>query len=183
MIKTILVSILLAGNLALAYEKKDENLEKVLLCLYKDTDPKEILIKEGLDSAETIENLLYAEKHKKEYFLKALTLDYLYKVSNIEDYYKKAYINAGYKEKSNVGLYYAIYLQKIGKNKEAIELLRGIDIYASKTKEIPRKIAYAYLLSGDKKTIQEDIKIESYLRIKKVDLNQAGVEINECTKR
>ncbi|MFX4240189.1 hypothetical protein ACOL3H_06785 [Aliarcobacter butzleri] len=181
MMKSIIFFVLIMTT-AIAYDKKSDNLEGILLCLYKDMNPREILKKEGLDSTETIQNLLYAEKHKKEYFLKALVLDYLYKSNNIEDFYKNAYINADYNNKSMVGIYYAIYLQKMRKNKEAINLLRGISIFASKNKDIPRKIAYAYLLAEDKKDIQNDTKIESYLKIKKVDLEEAGVEINECTK-
>ena len=45
-------------------------------------------------------------------FLKALVLDYLYNASNIEDFTKCIH-KSRYKKKDQIGLYYAIYLQKM----------------------------------------------------------------------
>lgn len=156
----------------------DTKFEKILQCLYKDFDAKEILREEGLDNSENIENLLYADKHKKEYFLKALTLDYLYKSRNIEDIYKKAFDGAKIDTKVTVGIYYVMYLQKVKDYEEAIRILRGLDLIASKKVDIPRKIAYIYAIANQKK----DSKTENYLKLKKIDLNEIGDKINECSK-
>ena len=114
--------------------------------------------------------------HDKEYFLKALVLDYLYNASNIEDFYKNAYTKADTKNKDQIGLYYAIYLQKNGDYKKAISLLRGIEIFASAKYNIPTKVAYAYKLSS----IEEHIKTKSYLRVKKIDLKKIEENISDC---
>ena len=114
--------------------------------------------------------------HDKEYFLKALVLDYLYNASNIEDFYKNAYTKADIKNKDQIGLYYAIYLQKNGDYKKAISLLRGIEIFASEKYNIPTKVAYAYKLSS----IKEDIKTNSYLKVKKIDLKKIEENIGDC---
>lgn len=159
------------------YQNKN-GVEKILFCLYKELKhPVEILNEEDLMKKEHIENLLYSKVHDKEYFLKALVLDYLYNGKNIEDFYKNAYLNADIKNKDKVGLYYAIYLQKKGNYKEAISLLRGIDIFASEKLDTPTKIAYAYSLG----TLKDDIKTESFLKIKKIDMNKVKEDINDCS--
>ena len=61
------------------------------------TDNEEDLIKK-----EHVENLLYSKVHDKEYFLKALVLDYLYNGKNIEDFYKNAYTKADIKNKDQI---------------------------------------------------------------------------------
>lgn len=176
----VLIIILFFVNLLFAnqnYQNKNE-VEKTLFCLYEELKhPIEILKEEDLIKKEHIENLLYSKVHNKEYFLKSLVLDYLYNGNNIEDFYKNAYLNADIKNKDKVGLYYAIYLQKKGNYKEAISLLRGIDIFASEKLNIPNKIAYAYFLGS----LKDDIKTESFLKIKKIDLNKAKEEINDCS--
>ena len=105
-----------------------------------------------------------------------IVLDYLYNASNIEDFYKNAYTKADIKNKDQIGLYYAIYLQKNGDYKKAISLLRGIEIFASEKYNIPTKIAYAYKLSS----IKEDIKTNSYLKVKKIDLKKIEENIGDC---
>ena len=158
------------------YQNKN-GVEKTLFCLYPELkQPIEILKDEELTSKEHIENLLYSKVHDKEYFLKALVLDYLYNASNIEYFYKNAYIKADIKNKDQIGLYYAIYLQKNGDYKKAISLLRGIEIFASEKYNIPTKVAYAYKLSS----IKEDIKTNSYLKVKKIDLKKIEENIGDC---
>ena len=158
------------------YQNKN-GVEKTLFCLYPELkQPIEILKDEELTSKEHIENLLYSKVHDKEYFLKALVLDYLYNASNIEDFYKNAYTKADIKNKDQIGLYYAIYLQKNGDYKKAISLLRGIEIFASEKYNIPTKVAYAYKLSS----IKEDIKTNSYLKVKKIDLKKIEENIGDC---
>ena len=158
------------------YQNKN-GVEKILFCLYPELkQPIEILKDEELTSKEHIENLLYSKVHDKEYFLKALVLDYLYNASNIEDFYKNAYTKADIKNKDQIGLYYAIYLQKNGDYKKAISLLRGIEIFASEKYNIPTKVAYAYKLSS----IKEDIKTNSYLKVKKIDLKKIEENIGDC---
>ena len=159
------------------YQNKN-GVEKILFCLYKELKhPVEILNEEDLMKKEHIENLLYSKIHDKEYFLKALVLDYLYNGKNIEDFYKNAYLNADTKDKAEIGIYYSIYLQKNGNYKEAISLLRGIYIFASKSFDIPTKVAYAYSLSSQK----GDIETESFLKRKKIDMNKIKEDINDCS--
>ena len=80
------------------------------------------------------------------------------------------------KLKDQVGLYYAIYLQKNGDYKKAISLLRAIEIFASEKYNIPTKVAYAYKLSSAK----EDIRTNSYLKVKKIDLKKIEENIGDC---
>ena len=158
------------------YQNKN-GVEKILFCLYKELKhPVEILNEEDLIKKEHVENLLYSKVHDKEYFLKALVLDYLYNGKNIEDFYKNAYTKADIKNKDQIGLYYAIYLQKNGDYKKAISLLRGIEIFASEKYNIPTKVAYAYKLSSAK----EDIRTNSYLKVKKIDLKKIEENIGDC---
>ena len=176
--KIITCTLIIASSLfANQYPATKKGIEKTLFCLYPELkQPIEILKDEELTSKEHIENLLYSKVHDKEYFLKALVLDYLYNASNIEDFYKNAYTKADIKNKDQIGLYYAIYLQKNGDYKKAISLLRGIEIFASEKYNIPTKVAYAYKLSS----IKEDIKTNSYLRVKKIDLKKIEENIGDC---
>ena len=176
--KIITSTLIIASSLfANQYPTTKKGIEKTLFCLYPELkQPIEILKDEELTSKEHIENLLYSKVHDKEYFLKALVLDYLYNASNIEDFYKNAYTKADIKNKDQIGLYYAIYLQKNGDYKKAISLLRGIEIFASVKYNIPTKVAYAYKLSSAK----EDIKTNSYLKVKKIDLKKIEENIGDC---
>lgn len=177
--KIITCTLIIASSLfANQYPTTKKGIEKTLFCLYPELkQPIEILKDEELTSKEHIENLLYSKVHDKEYFLKALVLDYLYNGKNIEDFYKNAYLNADTKDKAKIGLYYSIYLQKNGNYKEAISLLRGIYIFAGKSFNIPTKVAYAYSLSSQK----GDIETEAFLKIKKIDMNKVKEHINECS--
>lgn len=176
--KIITCTLIIASSLfANQYPTTKKGIEKTLFCLYPELkQPIEILKDEELTSKDHIENLLYSKVHDKEYFLKALVLDYLYNASNIEDFYKNAYIKADIKNKDQIGLYYAIYLQKNGDYKKAISLLRGIEIFASEKYNIPTKVAYAYKLSSAK----EDIRTNSYLKVKKIDLKKIEENIGDC---
>lgn len=181
--KKLIVGLLAIGSLCygeVLYGNNSNNakVEKILTCLYKNIDVKKILKDEGLDNEEAIRNLLYAEKHKNEYFLKAIVLDYLYKGNNIGDYYKKAYKKSTGLQKIEAGMYYSIYLQKKGEFIEAYNLLREMEIFAGASQEVIKKIGYLYLLSGK----QKELKAESYIEIKKIDLDLLGVEINVCSK-
>lgn len=164
----LLVNVMVADNKTI----------NTLACLYKEINPKEIFKEKDLEKLEHINNLLYADAHKDKFFLKALVLDYYYKANNIDNIYKKAYQVAHVTEKEQVGLYYAFYLQRVGMYKEAIKHLRGMEIISSKKLDIPKRIAYVYELFGE----QKDVEINSYFNIKKVDFNDVGAEINECSK-
>lgn len=172
--KKILLSIGLLMNIMVA----DNKTINTLSCLYKEINPKEIFKEKDLEKSEHINNLLNADVHKDKYFLKALVLDYYYRANNIDSIYKKAYQTAHVTEKEQVGLYYAFYLQKVGMHKDAIKHLRGMEILSSKKLEIPKKIAYLYELFG----VEKDVEINSYFNIKKIDFNEVGAEINECSK-
>lgn len=148
----------------------------IMNCLYKEIDIKKVLEDKGLNTKEHIENLLYDDEHKDKYFLKALVLDYYYNSPKAEEYYQMAYQKTQIKEKGLVGLYYALYLQKLNKHEESTRLLRGIDIYQGKGLDVPKKIAYQYEVYGLKK----DISIESYFKLKGIMFSEIQGEINEC---
>lgn len=169
------IIIVLLFSLASLYANKVD----ILHCLYPEVKPFEVLKEKGLDTKGHIKNLLYAEKHKYKYFLKALVLDYYYHANNIESFYKKAYKAADIQKKDLVGIYYAFYLQKQGEFEKATNLLRGIDVYASKKYNIQKKIGYLYVLFD----LEPGIKIDSYLKkIKKVDIDVIKKDIDECSK-
>ncbi|MEV9477564.1 hypothetical protein ACOTVS_11100 [Aliarcobacter butzleri] len=174
--KKILIVICFLNSFIFAEEI--DNKIKTLSCLYKELSPKELLEEKELNVKEHIENLLYADAHKDKYFLKALVLDYYYNASNIDSFYKKAYLNSSSKEKDLVGLYYAFYLQKNGQFKEAITHLKGLGVIGSNKLNIPKKIAYLYEIFG----LEKDLDSKAYFKIKNVDFNEIGEEINACTK-
>lgn len=150
----------------------------IMNCLYKEIDVKKVLEDKGLNTKEHIENLLYENEHKEKYFLKALVLDYYYSSKKAEEYYQMAYQTTQIKEKGLVGLYYALYLQKMNRHEESTRLLRGIDIYQGKGLDIPKKIAYQYEVYGLKK----DISTESYFKLKGIMHSEIQGDVNECKK-
>ncbi|WP_418181409.1 hypothetical protein ACNSOL_11960 (plasmid) [Aliarcobacter lanthieri] len=157
-------------------DKIINNKMNTLKCLYPEISPQELLDAKELNIKEHIENLLYADIHKDKYFLKAVVLDYYYNANNIDNFYKKAYLNANPKEKDQIGLYYAFYLQRTGQFKEAISHLKGLGIVGSKSLNIPKKLAYLYEIFD----VEKDVEANAYFRIKKISFDEIRDEINLC---
>lgn len=155
-----------------------ENKNKTMNCLFKEVDAKKVLDDKGLNTKEHIENLLYGEEHKEKYFLKALVLDYYYNSLKAEEFYEHAYQKADFNEKGLIGLYYALYLQKIDKQFESTRLMRGMDIYMGKGFDMPKRIAYQYEVYGLK--IEPDMA--SYFKLKGIVSAEVKGDVNECRK-
>lgn len=156
---------------------ENNNQNKIMMCLYKNQDAKKILEENGLNKKENIQNLLYAEKHKEEYYLKALVLDYLYGANNIDAFYKKAFEKSGKTEKTDIALFYTLYLQKKGSFDEATKFLRDFSVYAPTKLAIPKKIAYMYYVYG----LPMDINIKSYFKVNHIEEYFIKGEISDCT--
>lgn len=170
-----IIALLVFSFLSL-YAKSDRQME-IIECLYKSPNAQKIIEENGLTKRENIENLLYAEKHEKEYFLKAIVLDYLYGAKNIDIYYKKAFEKAKKEDKENIGMFYTLYLLKTGAHSEAIKFLRGYSIYGPISLDIPKKIAYIYEVFG----LEKDKEVNAYLKLKHIDDYFIKGEVNGCS--
>lgn len=157
---------------------KDTREMKILRCLYKEVDAHKIIQEYDLYKKENIENLLYAEKHKEEYFLKAIVLDYLYDAYNIDLYYKQAIEKSKRLQKIEASFLYVLYLHKVGEHEKAISVLRRLEPSVSANRNIPKKVAYSHILFG----VKESSNTKAYLKLKKIESEFIKGEINECTR-
>lgn len=173
--KYLILLFLIIGTFSYAKDTKEM---KTLKCLYKDVDATKILEEYDLYKKENIENLLYAEKHKDEFFLKALVLDYLYDAHNIDAYYKQAIEKSKRTQKIDATLFYVLYLHKTGQHEKAISTLRGLEYSVSLNRNIPKKVAYSHFIFG----IKENQNTKAYLKLKKIENEFIKGEINECTR-
>ncbi len=173
----LLVNSLTAEEINFGFSVLNEDLNKRVWCIFSERmNYEEVLKKAKITEPRHIKTLLEDPRFNERHFLKAVVLDYLYKNSNAEEYYKAAWKKSKLEDKNQRGIFYAYYLLKIKKPKEAIKVLRHVETFSSKEKFYPKSIGKITLLFN----LEDDVSIESYLKLKKINLKLLKGEIYDC---